>query len=85
MAKKKTNSDGEMTFLEHLEEMRGVMLKSLLVFVIALIGVGAGFSYFNTVMLYPLNAAKKIISTTSSQRTKTPCCSAGKRETGTTR
>lgn len=65
MAKKKTNSDGEMTFLEHLEEMRGVMLKSLLVFVIALIGVGAGFSYFNTVMLYPLNAAKKIISTTS--------------------
>ncbi len=64
MAKNK-NEDGEMTFLEHLEEMRGVILKSLLVFVIALVAVGTGFSYFNTIMLYPLNTAKKIISASS--------------------
>ncbi len=64
MAPKKTDNEGEMTFLEHLEEMRGVILKSLLVFVVALIVVGCGFSYFNTVMLYPLNAAKKIIAST---------------------
>ena len=50
-----------MTFLEHLEEMRGVILRSLLVFTIALVSVGAGFSYFNSIMLYPLNTAKKLI------------------------
>ncbi len=65
MAKKKTNGEGEMTFLEHLEEMRGVILKSLLVFVVALIAVGSGFTYFNKVMLYPLNAAKTIIASSS--------------------
>ncbi|MBQ6534841.1 MAG: preprotein translocase subunit TatC [Opitutales bacterium] len=62
MAKSK-NSDGEMTFLEHLEEMRGVILRSLLVFSIALVGVGTGFGYFNSIMLYPLNTAKKLIET----------------------
>ena len=50
-----------MTFLEHLEEMRGVILRSLLVFTIALISVGVGFSYFNSIMLYPLNTAKSLI------------------------
>ena len=55
MAKNNANSEGEMTFLEHLEEMRGVILRSLLVFTIALVSVGAGFSYFNSIMLYPLN------------------------------
>ncbi len=62
MAKSQTNNDGEMTFLEHLEEMRGVILRSLLVFVIALVGVGVGFSYFNTIMLYPLNTAKEFMA-----------------------
>ena len=61
MAKDNANSEGEMTFLEHLEEMRGVILRSLLVFTIALVSVGAGFSYFNSIMLYPLNTAKKLI------------------------
>ena len=40
----------EMTFLEHLEEMRGVILRCVGVFVIALIGVLIGFHYFNSLM-----------------------------------
>ena len=52
----------EMTFLEHLEEMRGVILRCVGVFVIALIGVLIGFHYFNSLMMYPLNSAKRIIA-----------------------
>ncbi len=62
MPKDESNNEGEMTFLEHLEEMRGVILRSLLVFVIALVAVGAGFSYFNSIMLYPLNTAKEFMA-----------------------
>ena len=47
-----------MTFLEHLEEMRFVILKAIGVFVIAFCGVLIGFGYFNSLMLYPLNSAK---------------------------
>jgi len=63
MPKKEEKTEAEMTFLEHLEEMRGVILRSLTVFIVALAVVLTGFSYFNNVMLYPLNSAKKILAT----------------------
>lgn len=56
------NPANEMTFLEHLEEMRGVIIKSLAVFTLAFIVVIAGFYYFNRLMLFPLNQAKKILT-----------------------
>ena len=56
------NPANEMTFLEHLEEMRGVIIKSLTVFVLAFVVVLFGFYYFNKLMLYPLNAAKEILA-----------------------
>lgn len=55
--------NGEMSFLDHLEEMRGVMLKSLAVLTVTFIAVLAFFNYFNAVMMYPLNSAKKLLST----------------------
>lgn len=51
----------EMTFLDHLEEMRTVILKSLVVLVIASIVSLAGFAYFNKLLMYPLNTAKTIL------------------------
>ncbi|MBE6414793.1 MAG: hypothetical protein E7035_09650 [Verrucomicrobiaceae bacterium] len=56
-------SANEMTFLEHLEEMRGVLLKSLAVFVVAFCIVMVGFYYFNKLMLFPLNKAKDLLVT----------------------
>lgn len=56
------NPANEMTFLEHLEEMRGVIIKSLTVFMLAFVVVLFGFYYFNKLMLYPLNAAKEILA-----------------------
>ncbi len=55
------NNSSEVTFFDHLEEMRTVILRSLLAFVVAVLLVGIFFTYFNDVMLYPLNAAKRII------------------------
>ncbi len=52
----------EMTFLEHLEEMRGVILKSLTVFALAFLVVIMTFYYFNKIMLCPLNWAKENLS-----------------------
>ena len=57
-----TSPANEMTFLEHLEEMRGVILKSLTVFTLAFVIVICGFYYFNKAMLMPLNSAKKILA-----------------------
>ncbi len=62
MKKGQAKDPNDMTFLEHLEDFRGVIIKSLLVFILALIGVLAAFSYFNQLMLYPLNAAKHILA-----------------------
>ena len=56
------NNGAEMSFLEHLEEMRGVILRSISVFVLALIGVLVCFHYFNALMMYPLNSAKKLLA-----------------------
>ena len=56
------NPADEMTFLEHLEEMRTVILKSLGVFMVAFVIVICGFYYFNKAMLMPLNSAKKILA-----------------------
>lgn len=57
------NSDtSEMTFLEHLEEMRFVIIKILGFFTVALIFVLIFFHYFNSMMLYPLNSAKNILA-----------------------
>lgn len=56
------NKEKEMTFLEHLEEMRGVILRCVLTFFATLICVLIFFSYFNSLMLYPLNSAKKILA-----------------------
>ena len=62
-----------MTFLEHLEEMRFVILKAIGVFVIAFCGVLIGFGYFNSLMLYPLNSAKaKLAAWESFSEEKTP-------------
>ena len=58
-----TNPANEMTFLEHLEEMRGVILKSLTVFSLAFLIVVIGFYYFNQLMLFPLNQAKNVLAT----------------------
>ena len=58
-----SNPANEMTFLEHLEEMRGVILKSLTVFTLAFLVVIVGFYYFNKLMLFPLNQAKNILNT----------------------
>ncbi len=58
-----TNPANEMTFLEHLEEMRGVILKSLTVFSLAFLVVIVGFYYFNQLMLFPLNQAKNVLAT----------------------
>ncbi len=57
-----SNPANEMTFLEHLEEMRGVILKSLTVFTLAFLVVIVGFYYFNKLMLFPLNQAKEILN-----------------------
>lgn len=65
--------EAEMTFLEHLEEMRFVILKAIGVFVIAFCGVLIGFGYFNSLMLYPLNSAKaKLAAWESFSEGKTP-------------
>jgi len=62
--KKNTDSEGgEMTFLEHLEEMRGVILRALAVFMVTFFIVLAGFHYFNALMMYPLNSAKRLLAT----------------------
>ncbi len=65
LRKNKNNdkSANEMTFLEHLEEMRGVILKSLAVFIVAFVVVMVGFYYVNQLMLYPLNKAKEYLAT----------------------
>lgn len=57
-----TKDPSEMSFLEHLEEMRFMLLKILAVFVVALTGVLIFFHTFNKMMLYPLNAAKEILA-----------------------
>ena len=56
------NDPSEMTFLEHLEEMRFVIIKILAFFSVALVFVLAFFHYFNSMMLYPLNSAKEILA-----------------------
>ena len=56
------NPANEMTFLEHLEEMRSVILKSLAVFSLAFLFVIMTFYYFNKIMLCPLNWAKDILA-----------------------
>ena len=56
------NDPSEMTFLEHLEEMRFVILKILAFFSAALVFVLVFFHYFNSMMLYPLNSAKEILA-----------------------
>ena len=55
MPEERENDPSEMTFLEHLEEMRFVILKTLAFFTVALILVLVFFHYFNSMMLYPLN------------------------------
>lgn len=60
---KPESNNGEMSFLDHLEEMRGVILKSLSVFMLAFLIVVCGFYYFNKLMLFPLNKAKDILAT----------------------
>ena len=62
MPEERENDPSEMTFLEHLEEMRFVILKTLAFFSVALILVLVFFHYFNSMMLYPLNSAKNILS-----------------------
>ena len=62
MPEERENDPSEMTFLEHLEEMRFVILKTLAFFTVALILVLVFFHYFNSMMLYPLNSAKNILS-----------------------
>ena len=62
MSEERENDPSEMTFLEHLEEMRFVILKTLAFFSVALILVLVFFHYFNSMMLYPLNSAKNILS-----------------------
>ena len=56
------HDEKEMTFLEHLEEMRGVILRCVAAFTVAFICVLIGFHYFNNLMMYPLNSAKRIIA-----------------------
>lgn len=56
------NDPSEMTFLEHLEEMRFVIIKILAFFSVALVFVLVFFHYFNSMMLYPLNSAKEILA-----------------------
>ncbi len=58
-----TKNNGEMSFLDHLEEMRGVLLKSVAVLMITFIVALFLFNYFNSIMMYPLNAAKSLLST----------------------
>ncbi len=64
----------EMTFLEHLEEMRGVILKSLAVFAVAFFIVMMTFYYFNKIMLCPLNWAKENLASflASTEQTEQP-------------
>lgn len=54
-------SGAEMSFLEHLEEFRDVVIKCLIALVIAFIVATVGFHYLNKGLMYPLNAAKGII------------------------
>ena len=62
MAEEENIGECEMSFLEHLEEMRGTIIRILAVFMVALVAVLVGFHYFNSLMLYPLNAAKVILA-----------------------
>lgn len=62
MDDERQNDPSEMTFLEHLEEMRFVLLKILGFFAVALVFVLVFFHYFNSMMLYPLNSAKEILA-----------------------
>ena len=62
MDEERQNDPSEMTFLEHLEEMRFVLLKILGFFAVALVFVLVFFHYFNSMMLYPLNSAKEILA-----------------------
>ena len=59
----KADENGEMSFLDHLEEMRGVILKSVIVLILTFIAVLTLFNYFNALMMHPLNSAKKLLAT----------------------
>ncbi len=60
--KTETKENSEMSFLDHLEEMRGVILRSMAVFILAFVSVLIGFHYFNSLMMFPLNSAKKLLA-----------------------
>lgn len=55
------DNSGEMSFLEHLEELRDVIIKCLIALVIAFIISTVGFHYLNKGLMYPLNSAKTLL------------------------
>ncbi len=58
---KSENDDGEMSFLDHLEELRGTLIKCLIALGVTFTLSIIGFSYVNKALMYPLNAAKHIL------------------------
>ncbi len=63
LKKRKSNSspNKDMTFLEHLEEMRWVIIKCIAVLFVMLFIVGLGYSHFFDLLQYPLHTAEKLL------------------------
>ncbi len=49
----------EMSFWDHLEEMRWMIFKCIAVIFVAMVLVGVAFFYFNSLLMYPLKIAEE--------------------------
>ena len=59
--KEKFFQNKDMTFLEHLEEMRWVIIKCIAVLFLMIFIVGIGYNHFFDLLQYPLHMAEKML------------------------
>ena len=58
MSKKTENADGEMPFLDHLEELRMVIIKCVVVLALSCFIIGIFTVQFNELLMYPFERAQ---------------------------